>query len=89
MQVMNAAIKLYAEAANARTKLENGFDLTDFDERSLEFAKQYSNDLLAIDVNIGGEEMLDETWKLFAKYFTPAEVGIKQEFVDKYWPNGK
>jgi V/A-type H+/Na+-transporting ATPase subunit B len=88
-QVMNAAIKLYAEAANARTKLENGFDLTDFDERSLEFAKQYSNDLLAIDVNIGGEEMLDETWKLFAKYFTPAEVGIKQEFVDKYWPNGK
>lgn len=88
-QVMNAAIKLYAEAANARTKLENGFDLTDFDERSLEFAKQYSNDLLAIDVNIGGEEMLDKTWELFAKYFTPAEVGIKQEFVDKYWPNGK
>ncbi len=88
-QVMNAAIKLYAEAANARTKLENGFDLTDFDERSLEFAKQYSNDLLAIDVNIGGEEMLDTTWKLFAKYFTPAEVGIKQEFVGKYWPNEK
>ena len=26
-QVMNAAIRLYADAANARTKLENGFDL--------------------------------------------------------------
>jgi V/A-type H+/Na+-transporting ATPase subunit B len=88
-QVMNAAIKLYAEAANARTKLENGFDLTDFDERSLDFAKQYSNDLLAIDVNIGGEEMLDQTWKLFAKYFSPTEVGIKQDLVDKFWPNGK
>ncbi|MCF8364578.1 MAG: V-type ATP synthase subunit B [Bacteroidales bacterium] len=85
-QVMNAAIRLYAEAANAKTKLENGFDLTDFDERSLNFAKEYSNDLLAIDVNIGAIEMLDLTWKLFARYFTSQEVGIKKEFVDKYWP---
>jgi V/A-type H+/Na+-transporting ATPase subunit B len=41
---------------------------------------------LAIDVNIDGIGMLDHTWKLFAKYFTPAEVGIKKELVDKYWP---
>jgi V/A-type H+-transporting ATPase subunit B len=85
-QVMNAAIKLYAEAANAKTKLENGFDLTDFDERSLDYAKEYSHDLLAIDVNISGEEMLDTAWNLFKKYFTQAEVGIKKEFTDKYWP---
>jgi len=85
-QVMNAAIKLYAEAANAKTKLENGFDLTDFDERSINFAKEYSNDLLAIDVNLGADEMLDKTWYLFAKFFTPQEVGIKKEFSDKYWP---
>jgi V/A-type H+-transporting ATPase subunit B len=85
-QVMNAAIKLYAEAANAKTKLENGFDLTDFDERSLDYAKEYSHDLLAIDVNISGEEMLDTAWNLFKKYFTQAEVGIKKEFSDKYWP---
>lgn len=85
-QVMNASIKLYAEAANAKTKLENGFDLTDFDERALNFAKKYSNDLLAIDVNIGAEEMLDATWALFAEFFTPTEVGIKKQFSDKYWP---
>jgi V/A-type H+-transporting ATPase subunit B len=36
-QVMNAAIRLYADAANARTKLENGFDLTDYDKRTLDF----------------------------------------------------
>lgn len=88
-QVMNAAIKLYAEAANAKTKLENGFDLSEFDVRALDFAREYSNDLLAIDVNIGAIEMLDNTWKLFAKYFSPAEVGIKKEFVDKFWPDGK
>jgi V/A-type H+-transporting ATPase subunit B len=87
-QVMNAAIKLYAEAANARTKLENGFDLTDFDERALAFSRRYANDLLAIDVNIGAEEMLDRTWGLFAEFFEPAEVGIKQELVDEFWPAG-
>ncbi|GAO29510.1 V-type ATP synthase subunit B [Geofilum rubicundum] len=84
-QVMNAAIRLYADAANARTKLENGFDLTDYDERTLEFAKVYSDKLLAIDVNVDTDTMLNISWELLSKYFSKAEVGIKQEFVDKYW----
>ena len=83
-QVMNAAIRLYADAANARTKLENGFDLTDYDRRTLEFAKDYSNDLLAIDVNIDITQMLDTAWRLFRKYFTRSELGIKQEIVDEF-----
>ena len=83
-QVMNAAIRLYADAANARTKLENGFDLTDYDRRTLEFAKDYSNELLAIDVNIGITQMLDTAWALFRKYFTTSELGIKQEIVEEF-----
>ncbi len=86
-QVMNAAVRLFADAANAKTKLENGFDLTDYDERTLAYAKEYSNNLLAIDVNIGTDEMLDIGWSLFAKHFTKEEVAIKQELVDKYWKN--
>lgn len=85
-QVMNAAIRLYADAANARTKLENGFDLTDYDERTLEFAREYSDRLLAIDVNIGTEEMLTTTWELFARNFTQAEVAIRKDYVDQFWP---
>jgi len=84
-QVMNAAVRLYADAAGARTKLENGFDLTDYDERTLDFAKDYSEKLLAIDVNVDTDTMLDIAWKLFATYFSKAEVGIKKELVDKYW----
>ena len=87
-QVMNACIRLYADAANARTKQENGFDLTDYDNRVLEFAKEYSNDLLAIDVDLKIEQMLDTAWNLFGKYFNKSEVSIKKEFMDKYW-NGK
>jgi V/A-type H+-transporting ATPase subunit B len=85
-QVMNAAIRLYADAANARTKLENGFDLTDYDERALHFAKEYSNNLLAIDVNVDTTTMLTIAWGLFKKHFSQTEVGIKNEFVQKYWP---
>lgn len=85
-QVMNAAVRLYADAANAKTKLENGFDLTDYDERTLKFAHDYSEKLLAIDINIEVEVMLDTAWNLFAKYFTQTEVAIKNELVQKYWP---
>jgi len=84
-QVMNAAVRLYADAANAKTKLENGFDLSDYDERTLSFAKKYSEKLLAIDVNIDVDMMLETAYELFREHFTPAEVGIRKEFVDLYW----
>jgi V/A-type H+-transporting ATPase subunit B len=85
-QVMNAAVRLYADAANARTKLENGFDLTDYDRRTLDFARDYSERLLAIDVNIDTEEMLEVAWSLFARHFSPAEVSVRQDYIERYWP---
>ncbi|MDR1199491.1 MAG: V-type ATP synthase subunit B [Prevotellaceae bacterium] len=84
-QVMNAAIRLYADASNAKTKLENGFDLTDYDERALNFARDYSENILSIDININTVEMLDRTWSLFGRYFSQTEVAIKQDLMDKYW----
>ena len=85
-QVMNAAVRLFSDAAGAQTKQENGFDLTDYDERTLRFAADYSRYLLAIDVNVDIEGMLDTAWGLFGKYFRPSEVNIKQTLVDSYWP---
>ncbi len=84
-QVMNTLVRLYADAANARTKMENGFDLTDYDERTLDFAKEYSEKLLAIDVNVDTERMLDIGWELLGSHFSKAEAGIKKELADKYW----
>ncbi|MBO6026339.1 MAG: V-type ATP synthase subunit B [Bacteroidales bacterium] len=83
--VMNTSVRLYADAANAKTKLENGFDLSDYDLRCLDYAKEYATRLLAIDVNIPIEEMLDTGWELFAKYFTKAETGLKDKLIEKYW----
>lgn len=87
-QVMNTAIRLYADAANARTKQENGFELTDYDERALKFSADYTRELLAIDINIPVDEMLDTGWNLLASYFSRNEVGIKEELIEKFWPNG-
>jgi len=86
-QIMNAAVRLYADAANAKTKLENGFDLTDYDERALAFARDYSEYILSIDVNLNTTEMLDKTWSLLSRHFKPSEVNMKQELVEKYWTN--
>ena len=83
--VMNAAVRLYADAANARTKLENGFDLSDYDERTLRFAKSYSERLLAIDVNIDVDTMLNTAWELLSQNFTREEVAIREEMMNKYW----
>lgn len=83
-QVMNTAVRLYADAANAKTKIENGFDLTDYDKRTMHFAREYSEKLLAIDINIEIDTMIDTAWTLFNKYFSSAEIGIKAELVEKY-----
>jgi V/A-type H+-transporting ATPase subunit B len=84
-QVMNTAVRLYSDAANARTKLENGFDLSDYDKRCLDYAREYAHELLAIDINIEIETMLDTAWRLFAKYFKAEELAIKKDLVEKYW----
>ena len=84
-QVMNAAIRLYADAAKAKTKLENGFDLSDYDKRTLKFAKEYAQHLLAIDINIDITRMLDISWNLFKANFKPEELGIRKKIIDEYW----
>ena len=85
---MNTAIRLFADAANAKTKQENGFDLTEYDDRALKFAFDYTDKLLAIDENLAINDMLDTGWDLFATHFSKSEVGIRENLLEKYWPDG-
>lgn len=84
-QIMNACIRLFADASEAKIKKENGFELTEYNNRTLAFAKSYTKSLLAIDVQMDMEEMLDKAWELVGKFFQPEETGIKQAMVEKYW----
>ncbi|MEO9476742.1 MAG: V-type ATP synthase subunit B [Cyclobacteriaceae bacterium] len=88
-QVMNALIRLYADAMDARTKRENGFDLNDYDKRCLAFARDYALKLLAVDINITIDEMLDTGWALLQAHFEQYEVGIKDDLVKEYWKTDK
>ena len=51
--------------------------------------KEYSEYILAIDVNLDTTEMLDTTWGLFSSHFRPEEVNMKTEMVNKYWTSEK
>lgn len=53
-------------------------------KRCLKFSNEYSERLLAIDINIKIDEMLETGWELMAKYFSKAEVGVKDSLVEKY-----
>lgn len=85
-QLMNTLVRLFSDAANARTKKENGFDLTGYDTRALEFSREYSRELLAIDVSTDMEGMLDIGWRIMSRHFQKSETGIKEDIVAKYWP---
>lgn len=84
-QVMNALIRLYADAMEAKSKRENGFDLNEYDKKCLAFSKEYALGLLAVDINISIDKMLDTGWHLFQKYFERYEIGIKEELMQTYW----
>jgi len=84
-QVMNTAVRLFADASSAKTKRDNGFELSDYDKRAMLFGKEYSAKLLAVDVDIDSTVMLDTAWELFAKYFDKSEVAIKQSITEQYW----
>jgi V/A-type H+-transporting ATPase subunit B len=84
-QVMNTAVRLFADAANARTKLDNGFDLSDYDERTLAFARGYSEYILSVDVNLDTVAMLDKTWELFSRHFRREELGMRARFMDEHY----
>ena len=88
-QVMNALVRLYADAVDAKTKKENGFDLNEYDERCLAYAKDYARELLAVDVNLSIDQMLETGWHLLKKYFERYEVGIKESLLEQYWEDSK
>lgn len=86
-QLMNAMIRLYADAMEARVKRDNGFELNPYDMRCMAFALDYSRELLAVDVNLSINQMLDKSWSMLRTHFEPFELGIKQSLLDQYWTN--
>ena len=75
----------YVPAIPEGVEYETAYRVGAAAQQILDFAKEYSDKLLAIDVNLDTTEMLDVTWKLLYKYFKLEEVNIKKELTDQYW----
>jgi len=85
-QLMNALIRLYAQAQDAKQKQAMSFDLGEFDQRLLKYEVDFRAQFMSLNVDIALEDALDAGWQLLARYFAPHEVLIKQALLDRFWP---
>lgn len=85
-ELANNMIRLYADSKKAKERQSMGFKLSKWDEKLLHFARLFEEQMMTLQVNLPLEGALSAGWKILAECFEPKEVGIKQIFVDKYWP---
>lgn len=86
-QIMNTMIRYYSEARDAQQKKAMSFELSSFDHKLLKFGDLFKSRFMDVGVSIGLEDALDLCWQTLAECFDKDEVIIKQEFLDKYWPD--
>jgi V/A-type H+-transporting ATPase subunit B len=84
--VMNTMIRLYAGARDAQRKEAMAFELSDYDRRLLRYGELFETRFMSLDVAIGLEDALDLGWRTMAECFEPAELLVRQNLIDKYFP---
>jgi len=85
-QVMNTMIRLYASAVDAKKKQAMAFELSEFDEKCIAFGERFKKDFMNINASMSLEEALDKGWELMADNFEPEELLMKEELINKYYP---
>ena len=86
-QLMNTMVRYYSEAREAQQKKAMSFELSKFDHKLLKFGELFKKRFMNVDVSMPIEEALDACWTTLAESFDKDEVIIKQELIDKYWPD--
>ena len=84
--VANAQIRLYAESKKSRERESMGFKLSMWDKKLLHYSHLFEDRMMNLEVNIPLVEALDLGWKTLAECFDSHEVGIKEEYIKKFWP---
>jgi len=86
-QIMNTMIRFYSGAKDAEQKQAMAFELTPFDEKLLKFGHLFQERFMEIQVSMPLEEALDLSWRTLAECFDAEELLMKQQLIDKYFPN--
>jgi V/A-type H+-transporting ATPase subunit B len=84
--IMDRMIQLFADYRGTLEKRSMGFQMSAWDEKLLRYGQRFEKELMELSVNIPLEEALDRGWKILAETFEPAETGIKESLVKKFWP---
>ena len=87
--IMDAMIRLYSDYKSTLEKQSMGFRMSSWDNKLLKYGRRFENEMMSLSVNIPLEEGLDLGWKILADCFEPAEVGIKTDLIEQYWPKDK
>ena len=85
-QIMNAMVRFYSNAKEAEQKQQMAFELSAFDQKLLRFGTMFRDRFMRIEVSLPLEEALDLSWQTLAECFEPQELLIKQELIDRYYP---
>ena len=88
-QIMNTMIRFYSASRDAEQKQAMAFDLSEFDGRVLKFGRLFRQRFMDINVSIDLDDALDLCWQTLAECFKPEELLMKQNLVDKYYPNSE
>ena len=83
--LMNAMIRLYAEAIKCRELEAMGFKLSKWDHKLIKYGHLFETKMMDLEVNIPLLEALDLGWEILRECFDKDEVGIKAKVLDKYW----
>jgi V/A-type H+/Na+-transporting ATPase subunit B len=84
--LMDGMIRLYAAYKDTLEKKSMGFMMSSWDEKLLNYGKEFEKQMMDLSKNIPLEDALDLGWKILSDNFSKEEIGIKSELVNEYWP---
>ena len=84
--IMNGCIQLYALCRETREKRDMGFEMSEWDEKLLNYGDLFEARIMDLSVNIPLFEALDRCWEILAECFDPAETGIRRSIIENHWP---
>ncbi|NLC92725.1 MAG: V-type ATP synthase subunit B, partial [Treponema sp.] len=84
--LMDGMIRLYASYKDTLEKKSMGFMMSTWDDKLLNFGRQFESEMMDLSKNISLENALDLCWKILSDCFEPEETGLKTSLIDQYWP---
>ncbi len=84
--IMDRMIQLFSDYRETIEKQAMGFHMSEWDKKLLKYGASFEEKMMNLSVDIPLEKALDLGWQILAENFEPAEMGIKTEFINEFWP---